>query len=72
MSKKKRKLTTKEKAARKAKSQQYETIFINGKQKRIKKSPTINGVLIDDYIRENADPIFLHQNELWELMEDDN
>ncbi len=71
MPKKKRKLTAKEKAARKAKSQQYETIFINGKQKRIKKSPTIDGVPIDDYIRENADPIFLHQNELWELMEDD-
>ncbi len=46
------------------------TIFINGKQKRVKRPPTIDGVDVDEFIRRNADPIWLHQNELWEYMDD--
>ena len=44
---------------------------MNGKQVRIKREPTINGMNIDDYIRNNADPIWLHQNELWEYIDPD-
>ena len=71
MAKPKSKLTAKEKAARKARKEGYETIFINGKQKRVKKPPTIEGMSVDEFIRQNADPIFLHQNGMWELMEED-
>ncbi len=46
------------------------TIFINGKQKRIKRQPTIDGMDVDEFIRWNADPIWLHQNEMWEHMDD--
>lgn len=42
------------------------TIFINGKQKRVKRPPTMDGVELDDFIQRNADPAWLHQNELWE------
>jgi hypothetical protein len=42
------------------------TIFINGKQKRLKRAPTIDGIGMEDFIRRNADPIWLHQNEMWE------
>jgi hypothetical protein len=42
------------------------TIFINGKQKRVKRPPTIDGIDIEDFIRRNSDPIWLHQNEMWE------
>lgn len=45
------------------------TIFINGKQKRVKRSPTIESMDVDEFIRRNADPIWLHQNEMWEYME---
>ena len=44
------------------------TIFINGKQKRVKRPPTIDGMDVDEFIRQNGDPIWLHQNELWEYM----
>ena len=44
------------------------TVFINGKQKRVKRPPTIEGLDVDEFIRRNADPIWLHQNELWEYM----
>ena len=45
------------------------TIFINGKQKQVKRPPTIEGMDVDEFIRINADPIWLHQNEMWEDME---
>ncbi len=42
------------------------TIFINGKQKRFKRPPTIDGLPVDEFIRRNADPIWLFQNEMYE------
>lgn len=72
MSKPKRKLTAAEKAARKKRREEFMTIFVNGKQKRVRRPPTVDGVPVDEFIRQNADPIWLHQNELWELMEDKN
>jgi len=76
MGKRKRKLTPTEKAEKKRRQKEYMTIFINGKQKRVKKLPTIDGIDVDEYIRRNADPIWLHQNEMWEYIDqpedDDN
>lgn len=46
-------------------------IFVNGKQKRVKRPPAIDGLPLDEFIRRNADPIWLHQNEMWELIGDD-
>ena len=45
-------------------------IFINVKQKRVKRPAMINGLDVDEFIRRNADPIWLHQNEMWEDMDD--
>jgi len=47
------------------------TIFINGKQKRVKRPPTIDGMDVDEYIRRSADPVWLHQNEMWEYIDQD-
>jgi len=71
MTKPKRKLTTAEKAEKKRRQKEYMTIFVNGKQKRVKRPPTIDGMDVDEYIRRNADPIWLHQNEMWEYMIDE-
>jgi hypothetical protein len=71
MAKSKRKLTASEKAEKKRRRQEYMTIFINGKQKRVKRPVTIDGMDPDEFILRNADPIWLHQNELWEYMTDD-
>jgi hypothetical protein len=68
MTKPKQKLTAVEKAEKRRRQKEYMTIFINGKQKRMKRPPTIDGMDIDDFIRRNADPIWLHQNEMWEYM----
>lgn len=41
------------------------TILIGGKQKRVKRPPTLEGMDVDEFIRRN-DPLWLHQNEMWE------
>lgn len=69
MTKRKRKLTPAEKAEKKRHREMYETVFIGGKQKRVKRAPTVEGLPVDEFIQRNADPIWLHQNEMWELMD---
>ncbi|MBC7878810.1 MAG: hypothetical protein H7Y59_16690 [Anaerolineales bacterium] len=73
--KKKRKRTAAEKAAKKQRRLEYMYVFMNGKQKRVQRPPTIDGMDVDEFIRQNADPIWLHQNEMWEYIDepyDDN
>jgi hypothetical protein len=71
----KKKLTAAQTRARKlAKAEErkkYTWIFMNGKQVKVKRSPTIEGISIDEFIQQNADPIWLHQNEMWEYMQTD-
>ncbi len=75
MPKPKKKLTNAQKRAKKTakaeRQKKYKWVFMNGKQVRIKREPTIDGMNIDEYIRNNADPIWLHQNELWEYIDPD-
>ncbi|MEO8351555.1 MAG: hypothetical protein ABI680_07480 [Chthoniobacteraceae bacterium] len=71
MAKPKRKLTPAQKRARKKRRAETEIIFINGKQKRVRRSPTIDGVPVDEFIRQNADPVWLHQHEMWEALDGD-
>jgi len=71
MAKRKRKLTAAEKAEKKRRQEEYMTIFVNGKQRRVKRPPAIAGMDPDGFIRRNADPIWLHQSEIWEYMTDD-
>ena len=66
MGKQKRKLTPAEKAEKKRRRREYMTIFINGKQKRVKRPPKVDGIAEDEFIRNNADPIWLLQNEMYE------
>jgi len=73
MAKSKKKLTVVQKRARKAakaeRQKKYMWVFENGKQVRVKRPPSIDGIGIDDFIRQNADPIWLHENEMWEYLE---
>ena len=73
MAKVKKKLTAAQKRVRKAakaeRQKKYEWVFMNGKQVRVKRRPTIDSMDVDEFILRNADPIWLHQNEMWEYME---
>ena len=69
MARQKKKLTPEQKAAKKKRQEEYMTVFMNGKQKRIKRPPKIDGMDVEEFIRRNADPIWLHQNEMWEYID---
>ena len=64
----KRRRTAAEKRARRERKEKFMTIFVNGKQKQVPRPPLIDGLAIDEFIARNADPIWLHENGLWELM----
>ena len=44
-------------------------VFMNGKQVRVERPQKIDGIDVDEFVSRNADPIWLHQNEMWEHME---
>lgn len=72
MAKVKKKLTpTQKKAKRAAKEEwqkKYQWVFMNGRQVRIKRPPKVDGMSVDEFMMRNADPIWLHQNEMWGLI----
>jgi 16S rRNA U516 pseudouridylate synthase RsuA-like enzyme len=68
MKKPKRKLTAEQRRWKRERKKKYMIVLINGKQKRIKRPPTIEGLPVEEFIRRNADPVWLHQNEMWEYM----
>ena len=65
----KKKLTPEQKAEKRRRKAEFETIFVGGKQKRVRRRPLVEGLDPDEFIRQNADPIWLHQHGLWEYME---
>ncbi len=68
MPKPKRKLTAAQRRAKRERKQKFMTIFINGKQMRVPRPQLIDGMTVDEYILRNADPIWLHMNEMWEYL----
>ncbi len=66
MTKQKKKLTPAQRANKRLMREKYEFIFINGKQKRVRRAPMIEGVPAEEFIRRNADPTWLVQNEMYE------
>jgi 16S rRNA U516 pseudouridylate synthase RsuA-like enzyme len=76
MAKPKKKLTPAQKAHKRLMREKYQWIFVNGKQKRVRRAPTVEGLPVDEFIRRNADPIWLMQHEeyeelhAWQLQQD--
>lgn len=66
----KRKLTEAEKAEKKRRRELYKTVYIGGKAKRVRREPTIDGMPLEEFVRRNAGPEWLHANGMWELIED--
>lgn len=68
MPKPKHKKTAAERRARRERKKRYMMVFMNGRQVRVRRPSLMEGMTEDEFIARNADPIWLHQNELWELM----
>ena len=73
MVKAKKKLTPAQKRAKKKakeeRQKKYMWVLMSGKQVRVKRPETRDGLDADEFMRNNADPIWLHQNGMWEYME---
>lgn len=67
----KRKLTAEERRAKRERKKNLMTIFVNGKQKRVPRPPTIEGLPVDEFIARNADPIWLLENGYYEFLDTD-
>ena len=63
MAKVKAKLTKEER------QKKYMWVFMNGRQVRVKKPPTVEGMGVEEFIYHNADPMWLHQNEMWDFFQ---
>ena len=70
MAKPKKKLTAAQRAARKKRKAEFMTVFMNGRQVRVRRPPTVDGIPVEEFIRQNADPIWLHQHGYWEILEE--
>jgi sugar-specific transcriptional regulator TrmB len=72
MPKLKKKLTKEQlkakKLAKAERQKKYIWVFRNGKQVRELRPQTIDGISVEKFILNNADPIWLHQNEMWEYI----
>jgi hypothetical protein len=68
MAKPKKKLTPAQRAEKKRRKKEFMTVFMNGKQVRVRRPPTIDGMDPEEYIRQNADPIWLHQHGYYEIL----
>ncbi len=51
----KRTLSTGQERFRERKPKEFMTIFIQRKQERVRRPPTIDGLSVDEFIRRNAD-----------------
>jgi hypothetical protein len=55
--------------SRRERKKNFMTIFIGGQQQRVPRPPQIDVLSVEEFLERNADPIWLHQNGLWEFME---
>lgn len=68
MAKPKKMLTTAQRAATKQRKKDFMIVFMNGKQIRVRRPSTIDGMDAEEFIRQNADPIWLHQHGYCEIL----
>ena len=68
MAKPKKKLTAAQRAAKKQRKKDFMNVFMNGKQVRVRRPPTIDGIDAEEFISQNADPIWLHQHGYHEIL----
>ncbi|MGE3406795.1 MAG: hypothetical protein AB7I37_08280 [Pirellulales bacterium] len=69
MAKPKKKLTSAQRAFRRKRRKETMIIFINGKQKRVPRPPTLKEFEEEERMLRSADPIWLLQNGMYEYLD---
>ncbi len=65
----KRKRSKEEKRRQQERKAEWMTIFVNGRQRSVRRPQRIDGIPADDFIACKADPIRLHTHEMRELIQ---
>ena len=72
MARVKKQLTAEQKKYKKnaklERQKKYMWVFMSGKQVRVKRPETIDGIPKDEWIENYADSVWLHQNEMWDVL----
>ncbi len=68
MGRRKKRLTAAQRAERAQRRAEFMWVFRNGKRVRVPRPQLIDGLSVEEFVEQNADPIWLHQEGLWELM----
>ncbi|MEO2016975.1 MAG: hypothetical protein ABGZ53_21685 [Fuerstiella sp.] len=68
MAKPKKKLTAAQRRAKRERKKKFMIVFVNGKQKRVPRPQLIDGLPVDEFIARNVDPVWLHQQGMWECL----
>lgn len=55
--------------AQEERRKKFETIFVRGKQIRVKRGPTVDDSALAEWLEQNADAILLKQEERYDLLE---
>lgn len=55
MAKPRKKLTSAQRAAKKQRKKDFMTVFMSGKQVRVRRPPTVDGLDVEEFIRRNVD-----------------
>ena len=71
LTKPKRRLTAQQRAEKRRRRQGYMTILVHGKQKRIRRPPTVEGSGVEEFVHNNADDMWYHCNEMWDEIDGD-
>ena len=69
MAKVKKKLTAAQKKSKAERQKKYMWVFMSGKQVRVRRAEMIDGIPKDEWIEQNASAIWLHQNEMWDILD---
>jgi len=56
------------KEAKAERQKKYMWVFMSGKQVCVRRPEMIDGIPKDEWIEQNAGPIWLHQNEMWDVL----
>lgn len=72
MAKRRKKLTAAQRRAKAERREKYTYVFRNGKRVRVERPPTVDGIPVEEFIARNADPIWLIEAGLFELLPTDD
>jgi len=72
MTRRKNKLSATRRTEKRQPREQFTTVMMSGRQTRMRRPPTVEGIDVEEFFRRNATAVELHQEELWYLIDTDD